>query len=265
MRLLGRLALVLTTVAAWLPAAAGTATADPAGAAVAPPALINADFPDPDVLQAGATYYAYSTSAGPVAPGRQRARRPRARGPSAATPCPTSRPGPASGGFWAPDVSRRADGRYLMYFTGPSTGAGRHVHRRRDCDRPARPVPPVGSQPLVCDASEGGDIDPSSFVDGDGTRYLLYKNDGNAIGAGHDPVVAAGGRGRRDVRGRPARADPQRPAGEAGMIEAPVLVKRPSPVRAVLLGGLVHDGNSTSPSYAVPGRSPAPTPRPTGR
>jgi hypothetical protein len=47
---------------------------------------------------------------------------------------------------------------------------------------PLGPFRPTGGGPLVCNAGEGGDIDPSSFVDADGTRYLLYKNDGNAVG-----------------------------------------------------------------------------------
>lgn len=257
MRLLGRLALVLTTVAAWLPAAAGTATADPVGVAVAPPALINANFPDPDVLQVGSTFYAYSTSSGS-------GRIPVASAPSATGPwtirgdaLPSKPSWAGSGGFWAPDVSRRADGRYLMYFTGPSTATGRMCIGAATATVPLGPFQPVGSAPLVCNASEGGDIDPSSFVEGNGTRYLLYKNDGNAVGrpailwlqqVGADGVTFAGGRTELIRNDRPE---------EAGVIEAPVLVKRPS--QYVLFysagsyaGNSYFTGYATSPSLTGP-------------
>jgi hypothetical protein len=36
--------------------------------------------------------------------------------------------------------------------------------------------------PLVAQTNLGGSIDPSVFTDSDGARYLLWKNDGNAVG-----------------------------------------------------------------------------------
>ncbi|MBF8187162.1 family 43 glycosylhydrolase [Nonomuraea sp. K274] len=245
MRLLGRLTLVLTTAAVWLPASAGAA-----GAAVAPPAVIRADFPDPDVIQAGSTFYAYSTSsrAGRI----QVASAPSATGPwtvrGDALPGKPSWAG--NGGFWAPDVSRRADGRYLMYFTGPSTATGRMCIGAATSADPLGPFQPVGTGPLVCDASEGGDIDPSSFVDTDGRRYLVYKNDGNAVGrptilwlqqVAADGVTFIGGRTELIRNDRPE---------EAGVIEAPVLIKRPSQYVLFYSGGS-YTGNSYFTGYAV--------------
>ena len=49
-------------------------------------------------------------------------------------------------------------------------------------DRPAGPFHPAGDGPLVCQIGEGGSIDPSTFVDRTGTRYLVWKNDGNSCG-----------------------------------------------------------------------------------
>ena len=40
----------------------------------------------------------------------------------------------------------------------------------------------MGSTPLVCPTNLGGAIDPSPFIASDGTLWLLWKNDGNAIG-----------------------------------------------------------------------------------
>ncbi|MFC4013892.1 family 43 glycosylhydrolase [Nonomuraea purpurea] len=246
MRRLGRLALVLATVTASLPAVGGPAAA----LAVAPAAVIKTDFPDPDVIQVGSMYYAYSTSSGsgriPVASASS------ATGPwtvrGDALPAKPSWAG--NGGFWAPDVSRRSDGRYLMYFTGPSTATGRMCIGAAIADNPLGPFQPVGSAPLVCDASEGGDIDPSSFVDTDGTRYLVYKNDGNAVGrptilwlqrVAADGVTFVGGRTELIRNDRPE---------EAGVIEAPVLVKRPSQYVLFYSGGS-YTGNNYFTGYAV--------------
>ncbi|MGW4958451.1 family 43 glycosylhydrolase [Nonomuraea sp. NPDC004186] len=246
MRLLGRLFLVFTATAVCLPAAG----AEPAAAAVAPTAVIRADFPDPDVIQAGSTFYAYSTSS---SAGRiQVASASSATGPwtvrGDALPAKPSWAG--NGGFWAPDVSQLADGRYLMYFTGPSTATGRMCIGAATSANPLGPFQPTSGSPLVCNAAEGGDIDPSSFVDTDGKRYLVYKNDGNAVGrptvlwlqqVGADGVTLVGGRTELIRNDRPE---------EAGVIEAPVLVKRPSQYVLFYSAGS-YAGNSYFTGYAV--------------
>lgn len=218
----GAMVLGLAVVAALLPGS-------PAAAATVRPSLvINADFPDPDVLQVGSTFYAYSTSGG--AGRTQVASAPSATGPwtvrGDALPNKPSWAG--DGGFWAPDVSRRADGTYLMYFTGPSAAVGRMCIGAATASNPLGPFTSVGNAPLVCNGSEGGDIDPASFVESDGKRYLLYKNDGNAVGQAPaiwlQPVAADGiaFTGGRTALLRADRAD------EANVIEAPVLVHRAS-------------------------------------
>ncbi|TDE42849.1 glycoside hydrolase [Nonomuraea mesophila] len=247
MSLSGRLILVLPLVATF---AAGGGEARAAVAAVAPPAVIEADFPDPDVIQAGSTFYAYSTSsrAGRI----QVADAPSPTGPW--TVRGDALPGKPSwagdGGFWAPDVTRRADGQYLMYFTGPSTATGRMCIGAALSATPLGPFRPIGDSPLVCDPAEGGDIDPSSFVDPDGTRYLLYKNDGNAVGkptviwlqqVQADGVTFTGPRRELIRNDRPE---------EAGVIEAPVLVKHPSQYVLFYSGGS-YTGNSYFTGYAT--------------
>ncbi|WP_217280850.1 family 43 glycosylhydrolase [Kibdelosporangium persicum] len=221
-----------------------------AGAAVPPASVINADFPDPDVLQVDGTYYAYSTSswAGRV---------PVASAPSPSGPwtvrgdaLPIRPSWAGNGGFWAPDVSRRGDGRFLMYFTGPSTATGRMCIGAATSTSPTGPFTATSGAPLVCDAAEGGDIDPSSFVDTNGARYLLYKNDGNAVGrpaivwlqqVQADGVTFIGGRTELIRNDRPE---------EAGVIEAPVLVRRASQYVLFYSGGS-YGGNTYFTSYAV--------------
>lgn len=233
----------LTAFALLVPGTADAATRAPA-------LVIGQDFPDPAVLQVGGTYYAYSTSSGS------------GRIPYATAPAPNgpwtvkgdalpTKPGwSGNGGFWAPDVSQRSDGKYLMYFTGPSVAQGRMCVGAALANGPAGPFTPVGGAPLVCNASEGGDIDPSAFVDTDGRRYLVYKNDGNAIGVptiiwlqpvGADGVTPTGGRSELLRNDRPE---------EAGVIEAPKLVRRPSQYVLFYATG-VYSQQTYSTSYAV--------------
>jgi arabinan endo-1,5-alpha-L-arabinosidase len=235
-------------VAAGLLVAPGTAAATTA----APQLVIGEDFPDPEVNQFGGTFYAYSTSSG-------HGRTPYATASSPTGPwsirgdaLPNKPAWAGDGGFWAPDVSQRADGKYLMYFTGPSVAAGRMCIGAAVADSPAGPFAPTSGQPLVCNAGEGGDIDPSSFVDSDGTRYLLYKNDGNAIGqptiiwlqrTGADGVTFSGGRVELLRNNQPS---------EQGVIEAPRLVKRPSQYVLFYSAGVYTTGNYQT-SYAVSG------------
>jgi len=200
----------------------------PAGvaqAAVTPPSLaIGSDFPDPDISKFGGTYYAYSTNNGfgnvPVASATNIFGPWTRRGDA----LPTLGAWARGGLTWAPDVSQRADGRYLLYYTARSNATNRQCLGAALATGPLGPFTPVGSNPLVCNASEGGDIDASSFVEGS-LRYLLYKDDGNAIGQPTSlwlQQVAADGvtlQGARAELLRSGRAE------EAGIIEAPALTK----------------------------------------
>ncbi|GAB2956420.1 hypothetical protein GCM10027280_51270 [Micromonospora polyrhachis] len=235
-------ALATVLGALWLPAPALAATVRPA-------LLINRDFPDPDVSRFGGTYYAYSTNSGPNVPV---ATAPEASGPWTVRGDALPQLGAwASGGLtWAPDVSQRADGRYLLYYTARSQAAGRQCIGAALATAPLGPFQPVGTAPLVCNAGEGGDIDPASFVDADGRHYLLYKDDGNAIGQPTSiwlqPVAADGltFQGGRIELLRNDRSE------EAGVIEAPVLVRRASQYVLFYSGGS-YGNSGYHTSYAV--------------
>jgi arabinan endo-1,5-alpha-L-arabinosidase len=152
-------------------------------AAPTPVLLINQDFPDPDVLQVGSAYFAYSTTstsgkipvAGAAAPGGPWA----VLGDALGEPPSWAKP---DGGFWAPDVTRRADGSFLMYFSGATSADGRMCLGTAESTDAAGPFKPIGGAPLVCEPADSGDIDPQTFVDADGTRYLLYKSNGSTTG-----------------------------------------------------------------------------------
>ncbi|TDQ00966.1 family 43 glycosylhydrolase [Labedaea rhizosphaerae] len=237
----------LVIVAAALLVAPGAASAT----TVAPKLVIGEDFPDPEVDQFGSTFYAYSTSSGHGRTPYATASAPTGPWTIRGDALPTKPSWAGSGGFWAPDVSQRADGKYLMYFTGPSVATGRMCIGAALSSSPTGPFTPTSSQPLVCNAGEGGDIDPSSFVDGS-SRYLLYKNDGNAIGQPAiiwlQPVAADG------VTFTGGRVELLRnnQASEQGVIEAPRLVKRPSQYVLFYSAGVYTTGNYQT-SYAVSG------------
>ncbi len=192
---------------------------------MAPSLVLDRNFPDPDVTKFGNTYYAYATNEGKNLPW---ATAPDPDGPwtyQSTDALPTLGAWAKTGRTWAPDVSQRADGKYLLYYTAWHTASGRQCIGAALSDSPGGPFAPVGTAPLVCPLEAGGAIDASSFVDTDGTRYLVWKNDGNAIGATtwiHVQRVAADGvtfQGGATQVLRNDRAD------EAGIIEAPVITK----------------------------------------
>lgn len=195
-RLLPALAAVLLAplASALVPGSAPAAPETTTGTAApqaAPQPVINRDFPDADLLRDGSRYYAYSTNSGyngrvlniPVAytadptggwtvPGVDAL--PRLPGWVAFDqPSGTYR-------VWAPDVSRRADGVYLMYYTAKHA-SGIQCIGAATATNPMGPFQPVGVEPLICNPTDHGDIDPSSLVV-DGRRYLVYKDDANSAG-----------------------------------------------------------------------------------
>lgn len=146
-------------------------------------------------------------------------------------------------------MSKRADGSYLLYDVAHSVSAGRQCIGTATASAPAGPFSPA-AQPLVCNAAKGGDIDPSSFVDADGSRYLVYKNDGNALGKPPSiwlqPVAADG----TTLAGARTKLLTNDRADEGGVIEAPVIVKRAS--RYVLFfSANGYGGDAYLTSYAT--------------
>ncbi|KAJ5462304.1 hypothetical protein N7530_010509 [Penicillium desertorum] len=87
---------------------------------------------------------------------------------------------------WAPDVVMRDDGKYVMYYSGEAKSYLRHhCVGTAIADHPAGPYVPSNT-PLSCRLDRGGSIDPAGFKDKDGSRYVVFKVDGNSIGNGGD-------------------------------------------------------------------------------
>ncbi|MBO2454349.1 family 43 glycosylhydrolase [Actinomadura barringtoniae] len=159
--------------------AAGSADAATAAAAGSPKVVIGKNFADPEILKAGKTYYAYATNTGgknlPVATA------PSARGPwtlRSADGLPKLGAWARTGKTWAPDVSRRKDGKYLLYYAAANKTLKHQCIGVAVASSPLGPFQPA-AKPLVCKDPTNAKakaelIDPASYTEGN-SRYLLYK------------------------------------------------------------------------------------------
>jgi hypothetical protein len=174
------------------------------------------DFPDPFVLHAGDTYYAYSTNSGagdiqvisakdmvtwklvgnalPALPGWARA-----------------------GTTWAPSVLAR-NGAFVLYYTTRNNVTNAQCITRAVSTSPTGPFVDDSWGPILC--AGGGAIDPSPFVDADGRAYILWKEEGSA-GALWSQELTADGRG---VTGTPHRLLGADRSFERRVVEGPSLV-----------------------------------------
>ena len=136
------------------------------------------DFPDPFVMVDRGRYYAYSTQI-------------RSSGRWTNVPVMSSTdleswssirdalprlPGWArSGNTWAPAVVKR-NGRYLLYYTTTERASRRQCISVATATKPAGPFRDSSSEPLVCQRSQGGSIDPYPFADReDGSRSTAER------------------------------------------------------------------------------------------
>ena len=187
--------------------------------------VIRRDFPDPCVLKDRGVYYSYSTnSAGVNLPCE------RSTDLIQWTPLPDAMPklpGWAKDGrTWAPSVRPLVPGRrYAAYFAAWDRSTGEEAIGVAIAPAPAGPFTSSAAVPLVTQQDKGGCIDPDCFVDADGSRYLVWKNDGNS--RGQDTwlwVQKLSSDGTRLV-GQPTQLIKQDQGWEGKLIEAPVVWK----------------------------------------
>jgi len=204
------------------------------------------DFPDPFVLLVGSTYYAYATNS--VAGNIQIIESTDLAHWSAVGDALPSLPSwVVPDQTWAPSVVK-IGATFVLYYSVRMAGPAGSPEciSVATATQPQGPFADTSTGPLACQADLGGSIDPSSFVDTDGTPFLVWKSNG---GAGASAIWSE----QLDPAGTgfaPATAPTQLlvpdQSWESGVIEAPDLVAS---------GGryfLFYSGNSwKGPDYAV--------------
>lgn len=187
--------------------------------------VIGADFPDPGVLRVGADYYAYATNNATVNVQIAKSKDLQHWGVVSADALPQLPSWALPGKTWAPDVSESSDGHFMMYFVAASADAGLQCIGAASSATAGGPFVPVSAEPLLCPHDEGGAIDPSTFVDAGGAKYLVWKNDGNCCGLDTWLQLARLSADGHALVGPPTRLIKQTEEWEGNLIEAPTLVK----------------------------------------
>ena len=180
------------------------------------------DFPDPSVIEAGGTYYAYATNSvagniqiidstdlthwtvvGNALPSL----------PSWATPNLT----------WAPSVAL-IGGRYVLYYAVDPTGSTTECISVATATQPQGPFTDTSGAPLECQNGLGGSIDPSSFIDANGTVYLVWKSGGPGTSRIWSQQLAPSGTSFAPGTSPTLLLTPDQ-SWEGGTVEAPDLVE----------------------------------------
>jgi arabinan endo-1,5-alpha-L-arabinosidase len=223
----------LAAMAAVLCAGCGSDTpdaAEPSASESAPASgvnpVIDRDFPDPDVLEVDGTYYAYATNG-------QNHNVQVASSTDLETwedlpddALPTLPTWVIPGKTWAPEVTQLEDGSFVMYTTTTNFDPTLQCIAVATADSPEGPFEIVGDQMLVCPEDDGGAIDASTFLDDDGTRYLLWKNDGNCCGMDTWLHIAPLSDDGLSLAGKETELVKQDQGWEGNLVEAPTLVER---------------------------------------
>jgi beta-xylosidase len=154
--------------------------------------VIASDFPDPFILRQGARYYAFATNAG-----GSNIQSATSTDLATWTVLPDALPSlpawasPSAGLTWAPSILQRGPSTFVMYYTTRDAASGFQCISHAVASSPAGPYVDSSASAFVCQVSGAqslcGSIDPSPFVDYDGTAYLVWKSDENASQCAQPP------------------------------------------------------------------------------
>jgi beta-xylosidase len=124
---------------------------------------------------------------------------------------------------WGPAVHRTGR-EWVLYYSTQVAASKLECIGRAVSNRPTGPFIDRSPAPMVCPASLGGAIDPSVVTDARGASSLLWKNDGNAVGAPvgiwQQPLAPDG----LSVVGSPTRLVTADQAWEHGIVEGPAML-----------------------------------------
>ncbi|GAB3607096.1 glycoside hydrolase family 43 protein [Conyzicola nivalis] len=211
---------------------------------------IDQDFPDPDVLATGDRYYAFATNGAGFNVQAAVSTDLESWETLAVDVLPELPDWASPGKTWAPEVTEVAPGDFVMYFTAANKSPALQCIGVATATNPEGPFTPVGTGPIVCPPDEGGAIDAATFVDDDGTRYLLWKNDGNCCGLDTWLQIAPLSADGTAIVGETTKLLMQDQDWEGNLIEAPTLVKRDG-VYTLLYSANDYGGDAYATGYAT--------------
>lgn len=207
--------------------------------------VLDEDFPDPDVLADGNGFAAFATGTHGLNIRVARSTDLMSWTVERRDALPLLPVWASTGQTWAPEVTAAGD-EYLMYFNAPHRDSERQCIGVASAATLDEAFVSTSDEPLVCPAAEGGAIDASVFDDDDGTRYLLWKIDGNRDDLDTWLVMAPLSADGRALAGEPVQLLKQTLEWEGSVIEAPVLVFRDGAYR------LLYSANDYGDdSYAI--------------
>jgi beta-xylosidase len=141
------------------------------------------DFADPDVIEAGATFYGYGTNS---ATGNVQIIESDdlVHWTPLGDALPTLGSWAKPGYTWAPSVIA-ADGGYLLFYTAEDASSQQQCISVAFSSSPAGPFVDNRGNPLICQGNLDGAIDASPYEDGAGNLYLTWKS----IGGDDPPTI----------------------------------------------------------------------------
>lgn len=183
--------------------------------------VYGSSFPDPAVLEVDGTYWAYATN-------NPAAAMPVLRSPDlvrwdeVGDGMPHLAPWVEPGRSWAPEIAAVGE-RYVAYYTAHDRATDVQAVGVAVADAPQGPFRDGSERPMLCQGDEGGSIDASPFVDSDGSRWLVWKNDGNHVGVDTWIYVQRLSDDGLRLEGEPRRVLRQDQDWEGTLVEGPYI------------------------------------------
>jgi len=215
--------------------------------------IYNGDFADPFVLRTPDSLFVYASNTtttqyaeGVHVPVIELSRDSGFEGQYLGDALPTLPTWTVPGYQWAPAVWTRPDGTYVLYYSTPATiplgclgktppaGCVQSINgptsamciSRATSTSPAGPFVDNSTSAVVCPVKEGGAIDPSVFVTGGGTPWLLWKSDGDCCNLPTTIYVQQLSADGLSVVGRAHPLIGASQGWEGGLVEGPSMIEQ---------------------------------------
>ncbi|WP_353952335.1 glycoside hydrolase family 43 protein [Knoellia sp. S7-12] len=183
--------------------------------------VLDMNFPDPQIVRDGDTWVAIATNGNTM--NVQTATSPDlVTWTAGGDALPSVASWSAEGKVWAPETVKIGD-KWVMYYTTRAPDPEIQCLSIAVADKAAGPYVDDSTEPLVCESDVGGTIDASPFIDRDGTAYLSWKNDGNAVAADTWISIQELAPDGRSLVGKPTRLIQQDLPWEGDLVEASYL------------------------------------------